>query len=824
MNVHPFWLWTGIFIAAFAAIALACLLMVWFARPLIQHVFGKFITRLMSDRYSENVWEMVTAMTRINPIVVVENSLRAATGAIIERPFGSPRKFLNFDGLQFSAAQLSVLPTHEGVEIEMSVTIGPQARKPLKLNIPVLAGAMGYGIGVTETVKKAIARATAAVGTATNSGEGPYLPEEGELAKFYIWQYSSGPWSRNPEAFKRADAIEIHLGQGATAGTASIIPSEFIQGRASELMGTAGEDYIVIPGRHDEIEQGDDLRKLVERLREQGGGVPVGVKICASGRFEEDLEIIIQAGVDFISIDGGQAGTKGGAPILEDDFGLPTIFALTRAIRYLERRGVRDRISVLSGGGYTTPGHCLKALALGADAVFMGTALLWAMTHDQVSRTLPWEPPTELAFYPGKSTELLDEDISAEYLENFFVSVVEEMKLGIRALGKTSLSQVNKGDLVALDEWTGKVAEVPLANAAYTPGENGCAEAAIGSRNPEGAAEARSDSGQEQSPAEKTGQADRQSKSSGAELYASGAAAKQRSAGGSQQLDGSAGGGQGDSGDDKADNSASGNAGKNAGESSESKAGEAEEDSHPTSNKDENKDGGKAEQADTNTDKRMGGSRGQSKGHRSAADSGRKDGQGQGQGRTESRTEDHADSKEYARGPDREDPAKDQPTEGRSNRGSQGPGKQSKYSGGTRRQSSEKRNVSDNGRYTGRSEYKHEREEESPIIAGRRLSSIRLSVYRQPQERPSGRVYVEQRQQERIPAKQRVVDKQLPERRQAGRPQLHLQTRRLSNAETPRLAEEEEQEPFVTDVSEQTETSGGKRKKRTMRKPKKWHE
>lgn len=772
MNVHPFWLWTGIFVAAFAAIALACLLLVWFARPLIQHVFGKFITRLMSDRYSENVWEIVTAMTRISPIVVVENSLRAATGAIIERPFGSPRKFLNFDGLQFSAAQLSVLPTHEGVEIEMSVTIGPQASKPLKLNIPVLAGAMGYGIGVTETVKKAIARATAAVGTATNSGEGPYLPEEGELAKFYIWQYSAGPWSRSPEAFKRADAIEIHLGQGATAGTASIIPAEFIQGRASELMGTTGEDYVVIPGRHNEIEQGDDLRKLVEKLREQGGGVPVGVKMCASGRFEEDLEIVIQAGVDFISIDGGQAGTKGGAPILEDDFGLPTIFALTRAIRYLERRGVRDRISILSGGGYTTPGHCLKALALGADAVYMGTALLWAMTHDQVSRTLPWEPPTELAFYPGKSTELLDEDISAEYLENFFVSVVEEMKLGIRALGKTSLSQVNKGDLVALDEWTGKVAEVPLANAAYTPGENGSAEAAIGSRNPEGAAEAGSDAGQkqkdagqDQSPAKKNEQADRQSKSSGAELYASGEAAKQRSAGGSQQLGGGADGGQ---------------------EATKKKG-----------------------QTDRNTDRRSMSSTGQSKGHRSETGSGSN--AGQAQGRTMSATGGNAESKGDASGPDKEHAAKEQSDKGRGNRESRSPDQQSKLPGGTRRQSSEARNSSDNDR-------------ESPIIAGRRVSSIRLSVYRLPQERSSGRLYAEQRQHGRTPAKQRVVDKLLPEQRQNGRPKLHQHTIRLTNVQKPYLAEDEEQMPVVTEVSEQTDTSGGKRKKRTMRKPKKWHE
>lgn len=484
MGNNWFWFVAGSFAAAFAAVMLAGLLAVIFARPLIKHVLGKFIARLMSDRYSENIWEMVTAITRINPIVVVENSLRAATGAIIERPFGSPRKFLNFDGLMFSAAQLVALPTHEGIEVDISVNIGPTAKRPLKLDIPLMAGAMGYGIGVSETVKKAIARATAAVGTSTNSGEGGFLPEERELAKHFIWQYSAGPWSRKPEVLKQADAIEIHLGQGATAGTASIIPSEFIQGRASEIMGVKNDDFVVIPGRHEEINQGDDLRKLVDHLRQVTGGVPIGVKLCASGHFEEDLEIVIQAGVDFISIDGGQAGTKGGAPILEDDFGLPTVFALSRAIRYLEERGVRDRISILTGGGYTTPGQCLKALALGADAVFMGTALLWAMTHDQVTKTIPWEPPTELAFYPGKSTDQLDEDKSAAYLENFFVSMAEEIKLAIRALGKSKLSEVNTGDLIAMDEWTSKVTNIRLATLPYAPGKDGSPEAAIGSRNP----------------------------------------------------------------------------------------------------------------------------------------------------------------------------------------------------------------------------------------------------------------------------------------------------------------------------------------------------
>ncbi|WP_081656538.1 FMN-binding glutamate synthase family protein [Brevibacillus thermoruber] len=457
----------GSFAGAFLAILCAGLIAIVFARPLIQWGIGRFTKRLMADRYPENIWEMVSALTRTSPRIVVENSLRASSGGVIERPFGSPRKFLDFDGLVFSPAQLATLPAPENAPVDMMITIGPLAQRPLILNIPLMAGAMGYGIGVSEKVKIAIAKGTAAVGTATNSGEGPLLPEERALAAHYILQYNSGHWSKEPETLRQADAIEIHFGQGATAGAASRIPPKYLKGRARELLQVPDGEGLVIPSRHSEIVKPQDLKPLVDRLRSLTYGIPIGVKMCASGKLEADLEAAVQAGVDFISLDGGQAGTKGGPPILEDDFGLPTIFALSRAVHYLKKRGVKDRISLLTGGGYATPGQCLKALALGADAVYMGTALLWAMTHDQVTKAIPWEPPTQLAYYTGSQKDEFQIEKAALSLENFFVSFVEEMKIAIRALGKTSLRDVNADDLVALDEWTSTVTKVRLVSQPY---------------------------------------------------------------------------------------------------------------------------------------------------------------------------------------------------------------------------------------------------------------------------------------------------------------------------------------------------------------------
>ncbi|TRY26533.1 FMN-binding glutamate synthase family protein [Brevibacillus sp. LEMMJ03] len=452
----------GSFAGAFLAILFAGLIAIVFARPLIKWGIGRFTKRLMADRYPENIWEMVSALTRTSPRIVVENSLRAASGEVIERPFGSPRTYLDFDGLVFSPAQLATLPASENAPVDMMITIGPQAKRPLILNIPLLAGAMGYGIGVSEKVKIAIAKGTAAVGTATNSGEGPLLPEERACAAHYILQYHSGYWAKEPEILRQADAIEIRLGQGAIGGAATVIPPAYLKGRARELLQVPDGEVLVVPSRHPELVEPKDLKPLVEKLRTITQGIPIGVKMCATGKLEADLEAAVQAGVDFISLDGGQAGAKGGAPILEDDFGLPTIFALSRAVDYLKKRGVKDRITLLSGGGYAAPGQCLKALALGADGVYMGTALLWGMAHDQVTKAIPWEPPTQLAFYSGSLKDEFEVEKAAQSLENFFRSFAEEMKIAIRALGKTSLRDVNADDLVALDKWTSAVTKVRL--------------------------------------------------------------------------------------------------------------------------------------------------------------------------------------------------------------------------------------------------------------------------------------------------------------------------------------------------------------------------
>jgi len=463
------------FFAALAGALLAILLVAPLPFLFFRRIFAWMVRRIvklfMSEPYNENLWEMFTALEHHPPRIVVENALRASSPGVLERPFGSPVKRMEFSGLVFSPAQLSVLPAPESAHVDVRLVIGPAADKPLQLEIPILAAGMAYGIGLSEKVKLAIAKGTAAVGTAANSGEGPFLPEERTYARYFILQYHSGHWSKEPETLRQADAIEIRLGQGAIVSSVGQIRPISMEEKARQMLQLPDNQNLIIPSRHSDIKRADDLARLVDKLREITGGVPIGVKMAPGGRLEEELEYVIQAGVDFISLDGGEAGTKAGAPILEDDFALPTIFGLVRAVRYLRERGVKDRITLLSGGGYSTPGRCLKAMALGADGVYMGTSLLWAMTHDQVLKAIPWEPPTQLTWSNGMLADRFDEDLAAKHLANFLTSYVEEMKVAIRALGKTSLKDVNADDLVALDEWTSKVTGVRLVTEPYRGSE-----------------------------------------------------------------------------------------------------------------------------------------------------------------------------------------------------------------------------------------------------------------------------------------------------------------------------------------------------------------
>ncbi|MFD1407396.1 FMN-binding glutamate synthase family protein [Kroppenstedtia eburnea] len=454
--------WIGSLGGAFAAILLFAAGMAICARPLVRVLFRKAVAVIETDPFPDNLWELVTLTRHISPQILIENSMRAQGGVMVKRPLGSPKKMPDFRKLTFLPCQLDRLPTPEDQAIETRTVIGPCAKKPLELEIPLLVSGMAFGLGISEQLKVALAKGSAMAGTATNGGEGPFLPEERKYADKLILQYSRAKWAKDPEILKQADMIEVHIGQGASAGTPSQVPAIHLKGRAMELMGLKPDDTAEILSRMPGIHRKQDWKKLIDRLRQLTGGVPIGMKMIP-GRVEKDLEIAVAAGVDFITLDGAQAGTKGTPPILQDDFGLPAVIGLARAADYLEKKKKKDEISLIISGGLYTPGDFLKALAMGADAVAIGSAVLFAASHDQGSqKTLPWEPPTQLVLYDGDQKEELNVDEGAKCVAHYLQSSVAEMKLAAIALGKSRLQDVDRTDLAARDPVTAAIARVPM--------------------------------------------------------------------------------------------------------------------------------------------------------------------------------------------------------------------------------------------------------------------------------------------------------------------------------------------------------------------------
>ncbi|MBE3573375.1 MAG: FMN-binding glutamate synthase family protein [Moorella humiferrea] len=442
------------------------LLGLWFLRrPLLNRWHDFFLQTIMTEPYDENLWEFVSASTRTGLQKIVETNLRAHHGKIIQRPFGSPWRSPGTEDLIFNLAQLAKLPVEGSVPVDTKVTLGPRAKRPLQISMPIIVSGMAYGLALSEKTKVALARGAALAGTASNTGEGPMLPSERRAARFLIVQYTRNGLNHQPEILKQADMIEIQLGQAAIGGLGHRTEYNELPPLGRRLIGLkpgqAVVTYARMPGMNNPRK---DLPRLVTRLRRLSDGVPVGVKIGAGNDLERDLEILLEADVDFIAIDGAGAASKGSPPIIQDDFGVPTVYAVNRAAAYLKKQGVKNRVSLIAGGGLVTPGDFLKVLALGADAVYIGTIALFALTHTQVLKALPWEPPVDVVFATGRYQNRLDVEKAAQNLANFLRACNAEIMEGVRALGKKAVRQVNKTDLAALDPVTARELGIPLAS------------------------------------------------------------------------------------------------------------------------------------------------------------------------------------------------------------------------------------------------------------------------------------------------------------------------------------------------------------------------
>lgn len=442
-------------------VLIICIVLGW--RRMMKWMVQHFSKILLTDSYQENLIELLPGLRHMGVQNMLENSLRAQTGDVLHRPLGSSKKWPHLDTITFIPAQTSPFPIDGDEEVDVTVTIGPKAKKPLEIKIPLMISGMAYGIAISEETRLALVEAAKNVGTAINSGEGGVLPEELNKAGKYILQVAKTEWSKEEKLFQRADMIEIRLGQGALFGVGGRISPENLTGRAREVMGLQENEDAVIFDNFFDNQTLDDLKQMVKELRNFTGGVPIGVKMGAGGKIEEDIDHILSLGVDYIAIDGGQAATFGAPPILSDDMGIPTLHAVVRAVKHLEKRKMKGEVSLVVSGGLLVPGHFLKVLALGADAVYLGSAMLFTVSHTQSLHAVPFEPPTQAVWNQGKYKDKFKIEKGVQSAEKFLTSSVEEIKMALRAMGKRSLSELSKSDLVSYDELTAKMVGIPFS-------------------------------------------------------------------------------------------------------------------------------------------------------------------------------------------------------------------------------------------------------------------------------------------------------------------------------------------------------------------------
>lgn len=432
------------------------------AKPLGRWLFNRMMVPLLTGRPGVNQllqWVVLLRNTDFENMLAIMR--RAETGQAFKRPYGSTRKWPGFEDLVFVPAQIKRFPRAEP-DVDTKVLVGPMARKPFEIALPVMITGMAAGMALTRDAKIALAKASCMVGTLTNSGESGYLDDERQAAKLYAIQYNRGGFNNQPEQIKKVDMVEIQFGQGADASAAESSRWDSLTPWARQMLGLKTGEDAVIHTRFPGVNSGEDLRRLVEDLKNQTGGVPVAVKLCA-GDVEGDVEAAVRAGADVIALDGAQGSTGSGYHVTINDFGLPTMYAVPRAHRHLQRLGVRDRVTLVASGGLRYSGDFLKAMALGADAVYTGTAALLALVQAQVVRLVPYAPPYELFIEKGRYVDRFDKDQAAEQVANFLKASADEMVQAARSLGRARLADVTAEDLSALTWETAHIAGVRLA-------------------------------------------------------------------------------------------------------------------------------------------------------------------------------------------------------------------------------------------------------------------------------------------------------------------------------------------------------------------------
>ncbi|MCL0057114.1 FMN-binding glutamate synthase family protein [Dehalococcoidia bacterium] len=363
------------------------------------------------------------------------------------------------EDLVFVPAQLIKRPIDYFKEKISSKTIlGKLSKKPIENETPILIGAMSFG-ALSKEAKIAIAKASTLAGTVANTGEGGMLLEEREFAQKLVIQYSTARFGISEDVLKKADAIEIKIGQGAKCGQGGLLPKEKITPEIAQIRNISREEDVHSPAYHKDITCIDELKNKIDWLRKITNGVPIVVKLGA-GDIENDIDFAIKTNPDIIAIDGLAGGTGAAPEVMLDEVGIPIIAALKRARKVLDKLGAKQELWV--GGGLNKGGDFAKALALGADAIFIGFPLLIAMGCIYCRMCYLGKCPVGIATQDPELRKKLDVEVGAQKVANYIKNCNEELKMIAGACGEDNIHKLNGEHLRALNKETAKVAGVKM--------------------------------------------------------------------------------------------------------------------------------------------------------------------------------------------------------------------------------------------------------------------------------------------------------------------------------------------------------------------------
>lgn len=410
-------------------------------RPMDLQYDSTYVRHDTSCRYMEEIHQM------------------AVTGQSISGAMGTQMPMPNWDDILLLGAQLNPAPLDDNEEVCITTVIGKNAKKPMILSGPVYVSHMSFG-ALSKEIKIALSKGAAMAHTAMCSGEGGILPEEQENAYKYIFEYIPNKYSVTDENLKRADAIEIKIGQGTKPGMGGHLPGAKVTPEIAALRGKNPGEDVQSPSKFPEIKTKEDLKDMVTMLRNRSDGRPVGIKIAA-GRIERDLEFCVYAQPDFITID-GRGGATGSSPFfLREATSVPTIYALYRARKYLD--SIHSDISLVITGGLRVSADFAKAIAMGADAVAVASAPLIAAACQQYRICGTGNCPVGIATQEPELRARMKIDASAQRVANYFNVTFKELRTFARITGHKNLHELSVSDLVTINREISEFTNIPHA-------------------------------------------------------------------------------------------------------------------------------------------------------------------------------------------------------------------------------------------------------------------------------------------------------------------------------------------------------------------------